>query len=109
VGALNAAVTEQEARSLSGLPTNASIEYVEDSNKALIKNAAQATKIPGIDLEKLSPANRKLVLQKLNADNCTCGCGLTLAACRINDPSCGVSLPIAQKLVADQMAAATAP
>jgi thiol-disulfide isomerase/thioredoxin len=105
VGALNAMITEQETRALAGLPTNASIEYVEDSNKALIKNAAQATKIPGIDLEPLSPASRKTVLQRLNADNCTCGCGLTLAACRINDPHCGISLPIAQKIVASETAA----
>jgi hypothetical protein len=34
----------------------------------------------------------------LNEENCTCGCGLTLAACRINDPECSVSLPIAQKI-----------
>jgi thiol-disulfide isomerase/thioredoxin len=105
VGALNIAVTEEETRSLAGMPTNASIEYVEDSNKALIKNAAQATEIPGIDLKPLSPSARKEVLQKLNSENCTCGCGLTVAACRINDPSCGISLPIAQKIVATQLAA----
>ena len=86
VGALHADTTEQETRVLAGLTTNASIEYVEDNDKVLIRNAAQATSIPGIELEKLSAANRKAVLTKLNADNCTCGCGLTLAACRINDP-----------------------
>jgi thiol-disulfide isomerase/thioredoxin len=101
VGELPARTTEQETRVLAGLTTNASIEYVEDSDKVLIRNAAQATSIPGIELEKLSTANRKAILTKLNADNCTCGCGLTLAACRINDPSCGVSLPIARKIVAD--------
>jgi hypothetical protein len=41
------------------------------------------------------------VLKKLNADSCTCGCGLTLAACRINDPQCGISLPLAMKIVKD--------
>ena len=35
----------------------------------------------------------------MNAEDCTCGCGLTVAECRINDPTCSVSLPIAQKMV----------
>ena len=35
----------------------------------------------------------------LNTEHCTCGCGLTLAQCRIDDPSCAVSLPLAQELV----------
>jgi thiol-disulfide isomerase/thioredoxin len=101
VGALHPGTTEQETRVLAGLTKDAVIEYVEDNDKVLIRNAAQATKIPGIELEKLSAANRTAILTKLNADNCTCGCGLTLAACRINDPNCGISLPIARKIVED--------
>jgi thiol-disulfide isomerase/thioredoxin len=108
VGLLNAATTELETRALAGLDVNASIEYVEadDANRKLIKEAAQATKIPGLDLEALTPAARTAVLQQLNTDTCTCGCGLTLAACRINDPGCSISLPIAQKIVEDAAAAA---
>lgn len=103
VGLLNREMTEMETLALAGLLPNASIEYVEyeDENKKLIRNAAQATSIPGIELDKLTPAVRAAVLQKLNAESCTCGCGLTLAACRINDPTCQISLPIAQKLVAE--------
>jgi thiol-disulfide isomerase/thioredoxin len=100
VGMLNPAVTEGETRLLAGLSVDAKVEYVEDETKALIRNAAQATKIPGIDLESLSPAARTAVLTQLNAESCTCGCGLTLAACRINDPSCSISLPLAQKIAA---------
>ncbi len=101
VGMLNAAVTEAEMRSLSGMSVNASIEHVDDETKALIKNAAQATKIPGVDLDALSPTAKAAALKQLNADTCTCGCGLTLAACRINDPTCSISLPLAQKIAAD--------
>ena len=110
VGLLNRETTELETRALAGLLPNASIEYVEyeDENNKLIKNAAQATSIPGIELDNLSPAARTAVLQKLNADSCTCGCGLTLAACRINDPSCQISLPIAKKLVAEAQGGAAA-
>lgn len=98
VGLLDMTATEQETRALAGLPTNASIEFVEDSDRKKIENAAQATIIPGLEIEKLSPAARTAVLQRLNTDTCTCGCGLTLAACRINDSSCGVSLPLAQEI-----------
>ena len=100
VGMLNASTTELETRYLAGLATNVTVEYVEDEKKTLIKNAAQATKIPGIDLDKLSPAARAACLQQLNTETCTCGCTLTLAACRINDPTCSISLPLAQKIAA---------
>jgi thiol-disulfide isomerase/thioredoxin len=98
-GMLRPETTELETQYLSGLIKNVKVDRVEDENKALITRAAQAKEIPGVDLTKLTPAQRTTALKALNSENCTCGCELTLAACRINDPSCGVSLPIAQKLV----------
>ena len=100
VGMLDAETTEGETRLLAGLTVNATVEYVEDETKALIRNAAQATKIPGVDLDILSPAAKAECLKQLNTDHCTCGCNLTLAACRINDPTCSISLPLAQKIAA---------
>ena len=100
VGMLNPDLTELEAQYLSGNLTNVKVERVEDETKALITKAAQATEIPGVDLTTLTPAQRTEALKALNSENCTCGCELTLAACRINDPSCSVSLPLAQQLVA---------
>src|SRR5256885_6496182 len=100
VGMLNAATTEGETRLLAGLSVDATVEYVEDETKVLIKNAAQATKIPGVDLDHLSPAAKAAALTQMNADHCTCGCALTLAACRINDPTCSISLPLAKKIAA---------
>jgi thiol-disulfide isomerase/thioredoxin len=101
VGMLNPETTEGETRLLAGLKVDATVEYVEDETKTLIKNAAQATKIPGVDLDKLAPEAKAAVLKQLNSDTCTCGCALTLAACRINDPTCGISLPLAQKIAAN--------
>ena len=46
----------------------------------------------------MTPAQRTAAIKAMNSDNCTCGCELTIAACRINDPTCSVSLPLAQKL-----------
>ncbi len=98
VGMLNPAMTEQETRALSGLPVNADIEEVDRAQPAKLENA-QATQIPGVDLSKLSPERRTEALQKLNTEPCTCGCENTVAKCRVDDPKCGTSLPLAQRIV----------
>jgi thiol-disulfide isomerase/thioredoxin len=105
VGMLNPAITEHEVRALAGLPTEATVETVKDTGQVLLTNAAYATDIPGLELEKLTPTQREAVLKRLNTEDCTCGCELTLAQCRINDPSCDVSLPAAKKVV-DEVCAA---
>jgi thiol-disulfide isomerase/thioredoxin len=99
VGMLNASLTDLETQALAG--TNPDIEIVnaEDEDKARVQSAAQANKIPGIDLAGLTPEKRAKVLETLNSEHCTCGCGLTLAQCRVDDPTCTVSLPIAQDLL----------
>ena len=99
VGQLSAENTELEAQVLAGLNTNVKVERVDDPVKLRLARAAQATEIPGVDLTGLTPAKRTEAIKALNAESCTCGCGLTLAECRINDPDCGVSLPLARTLV----------
>ena len=99
VGMLNARTTEYEARQLAGLPVNASIEEFDQAQGLKIVNGAQATAIPGVDLASLPIAKRTEALQKLNAQPCTCGCDLTVARCRVDDPSCSVSLPLAKDIV----------
>jgi thiol-disulfide isomerase/thioredoxin len=99
VGLLSKAMTEHEVRALGGLKTAASIERVEPDQPVGLANAAEAKEIPGVDLKPLSAARRVEVLQRLNKEACTCGCDLTIAKCRIDDPACGVSLPIARRIV----------
>lgn len=101
VGMLRAATTEQETRALAGLPVNASIEEVDQTQglKLALDNGAQAMTIPGVDLAALPVAKRIEALQKLNGQPCTCGCDLTVAKCRVDDPTCGVSLPLARQIV----------
>ena len=99
VGMLTARTTEYETRHLAGLPVNASIEETDQTQGLKLDNGAQAMTIPGIDLASLPAAKRTEALQKLNAQPCTCGCDLTVARCRVDDPSCGVSLPLAQQIV----------
>ena len=99
VGLLNAEETELEAQVLAGLNTVAKIERVDDPARVRLEHAAQATSIPGVDLSKMTAAQRTEAIKALNADDCTCGCGLTLAECRINDPECSISLPLARDVV----------
>jgi hypothetical protein len=100
VGMLTARTTEYETRHLAGLPVNAAIEEVDQTQGLKLENGAQVMTIPGVDLTKLSAAKRTEALQKLNAQPCTCGCDLTVAKCRVDDPSCAVSLPLARQIVA---------
>jgi hypothetical protein len=98
-GQLDPDATEQEVRSLLALPTEATVETVKGRH-AFERNDEFVTDVPGVDLAGLSSPQRDEALRRLNAEKCTCGCGLTLARCRSDDPSCGVSLPAAQKVVA---------
>lgn len=99
IGMLNASLTETETRSLAGIAPEIQVVFAEDEDKVRLANAAQANKIPGIDLAVLSGDKRAEALQTLNSEHCTCGCGLTLAQCRLDDPNCTVSLPLAQEAV----------
>lgn len=92
-------VYERDVRALSGLPVDARIETFTDEGQVFLKNAANATELPGVDLSGLTPAQKKEALHRLNAETCTCGCNLTLAECRVNDTECPVSKPAAAEVV----------
>jgi thiol-disulfide isomerase/thioredoxin len=99
VGLLNARETEAGTRLLAGLDVNAEIVRVEPDKAVGVENLAQVKDVPGVDLTGLSGSRRAEVLTALNEQPCSCGCGLTVARCRIDDPSCTVSLPLAKTIV----------
>ena len=99
VGLINPGIFEQETRFLTALDTRITVDLVDEDHLGRLVDAAHATEIPGLDLSGLTAKQRETALQRLNEDMCNCGCGLTLAQCRINDPSCGFSLPLAEELV----------
>jgi len=99
VGLRDPAIYDLEIRALLGLPVEAKIETFEDAGQVLLSNADKATELPGVDLSKLTPEQRKIALRRLNEESCTCGCGLTLAQCRINDTTCPVSPGLANEIV----------
>ena len=101
VGMLQAPVTEAETRRLAGLPVDVTVEEIDKDDKpAKLANALQVTEIPGIDLSKLTKEQRVAAIETLNDEPCTCGCNQTLARCRVDDPTCPISLPKAKEIVA---------
>ncbi|MGA9885220.1 MAG: redoxin domain-containing protein [Candidatus Acidiferrales bacterium] len=99
VGLYPKQVYDNEIRALLGMPVQAKIETFEDTGQIFLKNAALATSIPGVSFKGLTPAQRKLALKRMNMEHCTCGCDLTVAECRITDPSCATSQKLAQQIV----------
>jgi thiol-disulfide isomerase/thioredoxin len=97
-GQLEASMTEQEIRALAGLPTEATIELVKDTGQILADNAPPVTDVPDLPLKDLTPKQREEALRRLNSERCTCGCGLVVGRCRVDDPTCSVSPPIARKI-----------
>ena len=92
-------VFNAEVRTLLGLPTTVKVARIDQ----LSPNGKVGTiDIPGIaaDLKTLTPAQRQIALAHLNAQACTCGCEWSLATCRVQDPTCGFSLPQARALIA---------
>ena len=98
VGQIRPAQIELETRVLSKLPTDATVEYAE-AGPATLAEKSNATEVPGLDLASLTPAQRTAALKRLNEEPCACGCAMSIAACRINDSTCAISPPLAQKIV----------
>jgi peroxiredoxin len=95
---------ELEIESLLGKQVDARIEAFVDTGQVNLKNAANATELPGVDLAGLTPEQKKAVLHRMNAETCTCGCMLTISQCRINDSTCPVSLKLATDMVKEAAA-----
>lgn len=104
IGLLDPALYEVEVRALLNLPVQANVERFEDTGQVLLVNAKNATEYPGIDLSKLNAEQKKAAQRVLNEKECTCGCGLTVAQCLVNDSSCAVSKEMAAKAVEELLA-----
>jgi hypothetical protein len=91
----------REIRALLGLPMGARIETFVDAGQIFLKNAANATELPGVNFTGLTAEQKKRALRRMNAENCTCGCGLTISQCRVNDSECPTSKGLAEQIVKD--------
>lgn len=59
-----------------------------------------ATDLPLVDLSGLSSAQQTKVLGILRDYDCTCGCGMKVAECRMKDPKCYYSRGLASMIAA---------
>ena len=100
-GLFDPSLYETEIRALLRLPIMAKVETFEDHGEVFLKHADRATELPGVDLSKLTVEQKNSALHRFNADSCTCGCGYTLAQCRIWDSACAVSRAATEKIVED--------
>jgi cytochrome c biogenesis protein CcmG/thiol:disulfide interchange protein DsbE len=105
VGLFNPALYETEVRALLNLPVAARVVTFEDTGEVFLKHADRATDLPGVNLSKLSAQQRIVALHKFNAEECTCGCKMTLAQCRIYDAGCKLSADRTAQIVKETYAA----
>jgi thiol-disulfide isomerase/thioredoxin len=89
----------REIRALLGMPTDARVETFIDTGQVFLKNAANATELPGVSFKGLTAEQKKQALRRLNSESCTCGCNLTLSQCRVNDSECPYSGKLAAQVV----------
>jgi len=101
IGLNDPSIYELEVRALLGLPFDGKVDYFEDTGQVFLKNAERATELPGVNLSKLTPAQKTIALRRFNSESCTCGCKMTLAQCRVNDTGCGVSKEMTAKIVSE--------
>ena len=58
-----------------------------------------ATTLPGVDLTGLTKVVSSRALHAMRVYDCTCGCGMKVAECRIKDPGCAFSKGIASTML----------
>jgi thiol-disulfide isomerase/thioredoxin len=104
IGLRDPAIYDAEIRVLLDMPTDIQVEEFEDTGQVMLANAKNATDLPGVDLSKLSAEQRRAALRRFNEEHCPCGCGLTLAQCRVNDSACEVSRATGTKIVEEMLA-----
>lgn len=102
------------ANPLAGGPAGSSANPLAGGGNPLAGNASAedfegadmdvAAALPGVDMSGLSPAARRRVLARLRTQPCPCGCGFSVAECRVKDPSCTVSLGLANQAVREAAA-----
>src|ERR1700692_829026 len=109
IGLRDPELYEMEVRALLGLTISARVETFEDTGEIFLKHANRASELPGVDMTKLTPAQKTIALHRMNDETCTCGCQYTLAQCRIYDSACRVSKERTAKIVAECANGASTP
>jgi thiol-disulfide isomerase/thioredoxin len=103
-GATNPAVIEDEVQQLLAMSSSGektdfkAVLAAGTSTKIELGDpAAIDSEIPGLNLTKLTAAQKEALKKALSEQHCPCGCNLTLLKCRQVDRACRVSLKLAQE------------
>jgi protein-disulfide isomerase len=74
--------------------------YVFGAALACAQDWTTLESLPAVDLSALSPAQKATALKLIRSRDCTCGCGMKVAECRVKDPNCYFSKGLASVIVA---------
>ena len=55
--------------------------------------------LPAVDFSGLTPAQKTTALKILRDHDCSCGCGMKMAQCRVQDPNCSYSKGLASAVI----------
>jgi thiol-disulfide isomerase/thioredoxin len=104
IGATDVSVIEGEVQQLLAMsPTAENTDFkagvtAGTSTKIELGDpAAIDSEIPGLNLSKLTAAQKETLKKQLTEQHCPCGCNLTLLKCRQVDRGCPVSLKLARE------------
>ncbi len=78
-------------RVIAGLLLVASLGFAVDWKTAV--------ELPGVSWDGTTPDQKLAALNAIRAFDCTCGCGMKVAQCRIEDPPCGHSTALSAMAV----------
>jgi thiol-disulfide isomerase/thioredoxin len=103
-GGINPAIIEGEVQQLLAMsPTAERIDFKPGlvagttTKIELGDPAAIDSEIPGLNLTKLTAAQKEALKKMLSEQHCPCGCNLTLLKCRQVDRACQISLKLAKQ------------
>ncbi len=57
--------------------------------------------IPSIDLSQFTEKQQATIIKRANAEECDCGCSMTVAQCRNDDQTCGKSVVLVKAIIKD--------
>jgi len=102
-GGINPAIIEEEVQQLLAMsPTAEKSDFRPamvvgtETKIALGDPATIDSEIPGLNLSKLTAAQKEALKKQLGDQHCPCGCNLTVMKCRQVDRACQVSMKMAR-------------
>lgn len=104
VGATDISVFEAEVKELLSAPSGGEVAAFRPAavpgvaRKIELGDPAEVnSEVPGVNLTKLTAAQKDAFIKLLKTQQCNCGCNLNLYRCRTEDRSCGVSTKLARE------------